>query len=379
MGPTIRRGSARAGLILLVLLPVAGARAQVEVRGYVKTLAIRSQSFFTRDPFFLDVNRMRWQALADAGPRVHAEAWLDTELLLGSFLQTPDYTLGQAFERTTLFDLDWTLSRRGWHHLRQQLFRAFVTLDAGPALITVGRQRVAWGAGFVWTPTDLLNPVNPTAVERDEKGGVDALYVDVPLGALSRLEGVVAPGPRHTSAAVRAGGHLGEYDVTLMAGTFRGDRVVGGDFSGYLGNAGLRGEFAFTRPRRGPSYLRAVLNVDYNFPGGYYVFVELHHNGIGTRDRDRYDVAALASGTLFNVAREYGAASVSKALTPLFALNVYSLFNLNDGSGLAGPALTWSVAQNLELFVSAYVFYGQNDAEFGAFENVYFGALQFFF
>lgn len=366
--------------IAVCLLGPGAARGQLTVGGYAKSLAIRSQSFFTRAPFFLDLNRFRLQGRV-AGRRLQAEAWLDTEVLAGSFLDTPDEALALALPRTTRLDLDWTLVRRGRLLARQRLFRAFVTLDAGRALVTVGRQRVAWGTGFVWTPTDLLNPVSPTAVERDEKGGVDALYVDLSLGALSRLEAVAALGPPggRGSAAVRATGHLGETDVAVMAGAFRGDRVVGGDFATYVGDAGVRGEAALTRTRDGRTYARAVLNADYNFPGGYYGFVELHHNGAGTRDRHRYDTAALVSGTLFNVAREYGAVSLTRALSPLVSGSVYALFNLNDGSGLAGPALTWSVAQNLELFAAAYVFYGAKDSEFGALENVYFGALQWYF
>ena len=129
----------------------------------------------------------------------------------------------------------------------------------------------------------------------------------------------------------------------------------------------------------GRSYLRATLNADYNFPGGYYVFVELHHNGVGARDKAKYDPGALLEGVIFNLAREYAAASVMKNVTPLVSLSLYALQNLNDGSGLAGPALVWSAAENLEVSLSAYVFYGAGDTEFGAFENVYFGSVQFFF
>ncbi|RMF65185.1 MAG: hypothetical protein D6746_00750 [Bacteroidetes bacterium] len=367
--------------VLALLATTAGAQApSFSVRGYAKNLALRSQSFFTKDPLFLDLTRLRLQGLAD-GPRWHGELWLDTEALTGDFLTSPDYAFGQARERTTLTDLDWTLLERRRLVVRQQLFRAFVTVYAGRAQLTLGRQRVAWGTGFVWNPTDLLNPVDPTAIEREEKAGVDAAYGALTLGALSRLEAVVAPGRRHgqTSVAARLSGTIGEYDLALMGGRFRRSWVLGGDFAGYVGDGGLRGEAALTFPDAGRAYLRATLNADYNFAGGYYVFVELHHNGPGTRDRRRYDVGALLEGVLFNVAREYAAASVSKSLSPLVAFNLYALQNLNDGSGLAGPALVWSAAENLEVSASAYVFYGPGDTEFGALENVYFGAVQFFF
>ncbi|WP_457651226.1 hypothetical protein [Rhodocaloribacter sp.] len=372
-------------LLLALTLGLAatahGQDASLSARGYAKNLAVRSQSFFTREDYFLDLSRFRLQMLGDLGARVHTELWLDTEVLAGSFLRTPDFAFSRSLERTTLLDLDWSPVKGRRVRVEQRLFRAFATVYAGRAQLTAGRQRVAWGTGFVWTPTDLLNPVSPTAIEREEKEGVDALYGVVSLGALSRAEAVVAPGRRHgqTSAAARLSATAGEYDVALMGGRFRRAWVLGGDFAGYAGDAGLRGEAAFTRPDHGRSYLRATLNADYNFPGGYYVFVELHHNGVGARDKAKYDPRALLEGVIFNLAREYAAASVSKSVTPLVSLSLYALQNLNDGSGLAGPALVWSAAENLEVSLSAYVFHGARDTEFGAFENVYFGSVQFFF
>ena len=70
-----------------------------EFRGYAKNLGIRSQSFFTRENFLLDVSRVRAQGLVDVGSRLHAEFWVDTELLVGDFLRTPDYAFSQALEQ----------------------------------------------------------------------------------------------------------------------------------------------------------------------------------------------------------------------------------------------------------------------------------------
>jgi hypothetical protein len=353
------------------------------VSGYAKDLALVGRSFFSDTGYLLNLGRLRTQGALDVGGHLRTELWLDTEVLFGSFLRTPDYAFSRAVERSTLLDLAWEVGGNDHHLVRQQFFRASVTADAGTARFTVGRQRIGWGTGFVWTPTDLLNPVNPAAVERDEKGGVDALYAEVPLGLLTRVEAVYAPGPRfawsRSSTALRFSTNTHEYDIAVLGGVFRDDPVLGGDFAGYVGNAGLRGEAAYTWRKDRPGYLRLTLNADYTFAGGYYVFVELHHNGTGSRDRDDYDTRDLLDGTIFNLAREYAAVAVARSLTPLFGANVYTLFNLNDGSGLAGPALTWSLSQNLELTASAYVFYGTSGSEFGMLRNVYFGALQYFF
>lgn len=370
--------------IFLLLLAPTLAFAQTsgfEVRGYAKNLGIRAASAFDGKAYVLDVSRLRLRGLADAGSRLHAEVWLDSEVLAGSFLRTADYQFARGSARRPFVDLDWTILSTGDVLIRQQLFRAFATAYLGPSQLTVGRQRIAWGTGFAWNPTDLFNPFNPAAIELDEKAGVDAAYLAVPLGALSRFEVAVAPGRvrAEASAAVRASTHVGEYDLAAMAGVFREDVVVGGDFAGYVGNAGFRGEAAYTFAERGDDYLRAILNADYTFAGGYYVLAEVYFNGSGTRDRGAYDLAALLDGRTFNLAKDYAAVSVGHAFTPLLAGSLYGLANLDDQSALAGPALAYSLRENLDVSAATYLFLGEAGTEFGAQRNVYFASIQVYF
>ena len=136
---------------------------------------------------------------------------------------------------------------------------------------------------------------------------------------------------------------------------------------------------AFTHTQAGSDYLRATLNADYTFTGGTYIVVETHYNGAGASDKANYDYLALLSGTVFNLGRWYGAGILARSLTPLINLSGYGLLNLTDGSGLFGPGLTWSLAENLELTGSMYLFLGSGDTEFGAFSNAYFASLQYYF
>ena len=370
-------------LVFLFFLAPSPSFAQfaTSFNGYAKNLGIRSSSFLTSDPYYLNITRGRLIGRASVNSVVHAELWLDTELVTGSFLTSADFQLGNALERATFLDLDWMISSSAQHQLRQSLFRAHVSLYLDNFQLTAGRQRIAWGTGFVWNPTDILNPVNPTNIERDEKVGVDALYAVLPLGALSQIEAVWAVGrtPELSSYAARASFNVGDYDIAFTGGYFRETWVVGGDIAGYLGDAGLRGEWALRAPESGPAQLRATLNADYNFASGYYTVLELHYNSPGSSSSADYDLSALLDGTVFNLAELYSAFIVSKSLTPLIGANIYSLLNLNDGSGLAGPAITWAMFQNVELSLSSYLFFGAGGSEFGALSNAYFGSIQVYF
>jgi len=351
--------------------------------GYAKNLTIRSNSILTNNSFLLNVSRLRAKGILDFGRRNHIEIWLDTELLAGDFLNTLEFELSEEAERPTFVDLDWNLTKGNNYQARQSLFRAFTTFYFGNAELTLGRQRIAWGTGFAWNPTDLFNPFNPAAIELEEKSGVDAVYLAIPFGSLSRLEAAFAPGRKRlkSSAAVRFSSNLGDYDFSIMAGEFQKDRVIGGDFSGYIGGAGFRGEFAYTWSDRGSNFVRAILNADYSFPNDYYAFIEFYFNGQGTSNKKDYllFIDDLLSGQIFNLAKHYFAASVIKSVTPLLGLNIYGIFNLNDKSYLIGPALTYSLATNLEIAASIYFFNGAGDSEFGLQKSSYFAYLQYYF
>lgn len=376
----------RAALPLLCSLLLCGnrsasAQTTVGFHGYVKNLGIASSSTVTGKPYYLDVGRFRAKGLLHAGSRLSAEIWVDTEVLFGSFLETDEFAQSRALKRPRLLDLDWRIASGSSIEIRQQLFRAFGTLYVGQTQWTLGRQRIAWGTGFAWNPTDIINPFNPGAIELGERAGADAVYGALQLDTVSRLEVVAALGDhfRHSTYATRFGTHYGEYDLSVMCATTAGDWIIGGDFAGYLGTAGLRGEVAFTQRDEGRGFVRAVLNADYSIAKGPYILVEVYYNGQGHDDPADYDFEALIRGESYNLARRYAAASLAAPFTPLVGGAVYALGNLDDGSTLMGPSVTVSVAENMELAASAYFFLGANDTEYGAQHHVFFASLQWYF
>lgn len=321
------------------------------------------------------------KSLFDAGKKVHTEIWLDNEVHAGNFFSTLDYQLSSQLSRPRYVDLEWDVDTGSHHQIRQALFRAFATAYLGQTAITVGRQRIAWGTGFAWNPTDLFNPFNPSAIELEEKEGIDAMHAALPIGELSKIEVAYAPGADSfkDSYAARMTANYREYDVAIMAGQFKEDWVLGGDFAGYLGDAGFRGEFAYTFKDGQGNFLRAILNADYNFPHDIYAMVEIYYNGQGAWDKKDYNLTSLLAGDTFNLARLYTAVSATKTITSLFNGSAYGLVNLNDGSMLIGPNLQYSLAENLEISASTYLLLGSDDSEFGQYQTSYFGAIQWFF
>ena len=371
--------------LMATTTPVEGQPLRAEVGGYAKHLTINAGTpvgeFVEADRYWINLSRLRLQSWLDAGDWLSARADFDTEVLLGSYASSPAYRLSQELERPTFADLDWRLSDGRNHDLQQRFHRLYATADFDAVRLRMGRQRIHWGTGSIWNPTDVLNPVDPTQIERAEERGVDAVHVSVPRGVYSNIELAFAPGWTGTAASLgaRASTFVRGTDVSVMGGRFRGRTIVGGDFAATWRGAGISGEAAYTFRDDRSNYLRAILNADHMWRNGTRTMVELFLNGLGATSPDDYEPELLLNGEAFNLGRHYAAGLVSHPITPLLEGSFYTLFNMNDQSALLGPALQYSMAQDLDLQLAAYLLVGSDESEFGGRGAIYFATLQYYF
>jgi len=171
-----------------------------------------------------------------------------------------------------------------------------------------------------------------------------------------------------------------------MLGEFRDDVVLGLSFDGYLLDAGLRGEFTYTWGDGEPSdsrgdYWRLVVGADYNIGigAGLYLVGELFHNG-GALKR------SLQGSQLFGVGAEivtryenFLGLGAGYDLTPLCRLDGTVIVDLDRGSLLVGPSLSYSMGDNLTVAGSAQLFTGCEPSEFGDLPHVFFVECEWFF
>lgn len=383
------RAAAVLGALLLVMAsrtPAAeedaGDQAKLKVGGYYKNLLSQSKTVFPDgESYVADLNRLRLELQGKPVEWAGFDVQYDNEVLFGSYLDTAQFALQKAHPPSTYWDLESTTLERPSVFARQRLYRAYVDLYSPVADLRLGRQRVAWGTGRFWNPTDILNPFSPTQLERDERPGVDAALLERKLGPLSQLS--LAYAPQHPSSASSVAAHLHgnlrETDFSVMAGQFRRDEVTGFDFSGRIGQVGVRGEAAHTRADADSNYVRAVVGADYVFPGALALSGEIYYNGQGTTNQRDYDFAAIFSGAEQNVACHYVGLYAGYDVTPLLRLNSYGIINLDDNSVFFFPNLVYSVITNLDLTVGVQFFHGSTGSEYGTFHDVYYAQLQWFF
>ena len=331
--------------------------------------------------FALDLTRLRLKLAGQPVAHLGLDVQYDNELLLGSYLSTAQYALLNRRQALTSFDLAHDYIARGNVVARHQLYRATLAWSGDVTDVRVGRQRVALGTGQFWSPLDLLNPLDPTRLERDYRTGVDAVVVERKLGAVSRVQGMFAPGTARSRAIAAAylHGNLRGADYSVLAGRFRGDDAVGVDFSSARAGLGLRGEATITRPAVGARYARLLVGADYGFANTLNLTAELYVNGQGESDRERYDYQALVSGRTLNVGRHYAAVAASYQITPLVKAAIYGVANAGDRSGVLWPRLEYSALSNLDLVLGLQRFLGSETSEYGRLSNLLHGEVRWFF
>lgn len=374
---------------LVLLTPAAEAAEQggrdqprVKLSGYYKNILSRSETVFpAKERYTLDLNRLRLELRGTPVENVAFELQYDNEVLLGSYLDTAQFQLQKDQPSSQYWNAYANYAEAGSYYGVHGLYRAFITFSAGNTDVRFGRQRIAWGTGRFWSPTDVLNPIRPTQLEREERPGTDSVLLEQKFGPLSRLSAVYAPqhDSSDSSAALRWHGNHAGVDYSLVGGEFGRDRMVGLDFASQIGSAGVRAELTHTRPETGTSYERAVAGLDYAFPNTLILSAELYYNGAGASDPQAYDFASLFAGRTQNVGRRYLGLYAGYEITPLLKWNNYFVANLADHSRYFSPSLTYSLKTNLDLTLGVQLFEGRNDSEYGQFNDLYYTQLQWFF
>jgi len=336
-----------------------------------------------------DVNRLRleWNSpvlgnqSATSG-RLNAHLAYDHEFTAGGLVTTPAFQAASRVPEATWLDAEQSVLRRGRMFWRHHLYRAWLNWEKDDVQFKLGRQRIAWGSGRMWNPTDRFNPVDPTALEGDQKIGVDSALGEWRYSSSGIVQAVAAPGSGahlvSRKTAVRVRDTFGEADVALLGGRMGIEQVLGADIAANLLEGGLHGEWLHARPAGGVSYHQLSAGYEYTLmnaavPEGLYLLGEYFFNGAAGR------TLVGATDRLNSTVRHLAGFSAGYDLTPLLRLDVTTILDMVKGSSFVAPKLTYSLAQNLELSGFAYLFSGHAGSEFGPRTNLYIAQFDAYF
>ncbi len=283
------------------------------------------------------------------------------------------------------FNLSHELSNAGKNATLLRLDRISVAYTGDKTVLRFGRQAISWGNGLLFTPMDIFNPFDPSAVDKEYKTGDDMLYGQYLLDSGNDVQAVavVRRNPvsgnveqDESSLAVKYHGFWGSKEYDVLLAEHYGQRVLGLGASTDLGGAIWRGDLVWTDTDSGSVY-SAVGGVSYSWILGghnWTGFLEYYYNGFGQSGGD-YSAAGLAGnpellqrlvrGELFNLGRHYLGTSVTVEVTPLLNLTPNVFINLTDPSALAQLVLAYDWKQDIQLLAALNIPIGPNGSEYG--------------
>ncbi|MDH7515869.1 MAG: hypothetical protein QHI48_08355 [Bacteroidota bacterium] len=263
--------------------------------------------------------------------------------------------------------LRWVVASRSCARVEHFIDRLSIRWNTDQGSVVVGRQRISWGTGRIWNPTDLFNPINPADYGKIEKDGVDALSAKANFGSFTDLQFVVNAGEhgRNINAGGRFRTNTSGFDFSILGGSFDRRTVVGGDIAGSVFEAGIRAEaMAVIRNPSGVRFVKWIAGADYQFSPEFYALVEYHFNGEGADDPSSYDFSRLVTGRIINLGRAYAAVAATYMLHPLVSLAFAATGNLGDASAFTHLSATWSAHEDLQVTGGIMYTFGKPGGEY---------------
>jgi hypothetical protein len=234
----------------------------------------------------------------------------------------------------------------------------------------LGRQPIDWGSGRFWQPLNVFGAFAPTDLDTDYKPGIDAVTVDAYPGAFSSLTGAYVLAPKddaelENSSALhyrRQAGALSE--LSLLAGSVVGNRVLGAAFESAWGGMGWRLEGVhYTLEQSDEKAFFWIAGIDTMFADGTVIAAEWYDNSRGATTEAELGAMAgdplVAYGLQQQLGRHILGVSLQRDLTPLLN-GGYTLLagalrdgeNRHHASLLHQLNLTYSVSDESDLLFS---------------------------
>jgi len=249
--------------------------------------------------------------------------------------------------------------------------------------LRLGRQRLAFGSGYMFNPSDLF--VQPSMLDpTQDDPSSDALLTTFFLGQISGVNLIAVPGREiadgsyglrlYTNLAgfdlagsyYHRGAYTSELDAHFIGFSATGEIVVGDwDGPGIWCEGGLDLPYDPDGDDEVDSTWRASAGMNYTFTENFAATVEYYHDEAGGEEFVDYDWMGLMGGERFVLGRDYLFANLEMDLSALITLSAMSMVNLNDGSLMTGPMLRFNLSDNVEASLGGFLFLGDEETEFG--------------
>ena len=399
--------------IFLIITVTAGlADAEIQISGYYKNFSTGLDSPLPDEPIIGAVtNRLRLNCAYaptdvlsfdfsyDFAPRIQDPSLFSDSPIVGA----------TDLLRYRVADFDSAIypgkdDPVGSFGLFQNLDRASIAYSADFGDITIGRQAIAWGSARAVNPTDVIAPYAYNQLDTEDRIGVDAIRLQIPIGVLGEFDTGYVFGKNlafeQSAFFLRSQLNAVETDFSISLLGFHEHLMTGFDVARGIGGAGFWLEAAYvyanafnSENEDAENYLRASIGLDYSFSGVAYGFIEYHFSGAGAGEPEDYlanlTQPAYIAGAVYLMGRHYFVPGLTFQITPLISLSGVILSNVSDPSLFPSLQIEYNFAQDIYLSAGGFIGIGKRPetedeetqfrSEFGGYPTLFFSSFRIYF
>ena len=371
LGMTIQTFLQRSIIIcVLILSQQLIAQENVEVFGYFESTLMGSK--IDNKFYQLTTNKLRIDLSSDISNQISFAANFDyityhgkTSWNILDFL-SDDITSAIPVGMRSIYNIPFKN--------RSFLDNAYFKLYLEKLDVTVGKQQISLGTGYVWNPIDIFNikdPLDPTY----EQPGHNAARVDIPLSSDYTLSALYSTEEdwQQSGKLIRLKGRVSRFDIALIAiesdWTFHDytsidttkmnfvslpekRRLFGVSTAGELLSVGTWLEYAYNKMEKSKDFYELVVGTDYTFDFETYIMVEYYRNMLGKTDYKKYDLndwmRSYASEQKA-IARDQIFTLVQHPVTDFITLGSSFIYSISDNSLAIVPTVNYSFSQNMDI------------------------------
>jgi hypothetical protein len=255
------------------------------------------------------------------------------------------------------------------------LDNAYIRFSFNSFDLTVGKQQISLGTGYVWNPTDVFNikdVLDPTY----EQAGHTAIRLDIPLGPMYMLTALYSPEETwdQSTKLVQLKGNISRFDYHLIAveriwpfsdytefdpekmsfeDVSENRKMLGGSTVGELLGLGVWAEYAYNWMAKSDDFYELVVGADYTFDFQTYVILEYYRNTWGKSDFEEYDIndwMRFLAAEKKSICQDQAYVYVQHPATDLLNVGLQTVYCISDNSLAFVPTLGYSISDNVEIY-----------------------------
>jgi len=259
---------------------------------------------------------------------------------------------------------------------RNFLDNAYIRLTFENLDLTVGKQQISLGTGYVWNPMDVFNikdVLDPTY----EQPGHNAVRIDVPLGSIYTLTALYSPEDtwRNSAKLLRFKGRISHFDYSLIAieklWRFHDytqldttdtafpelpekRRLLGASTAGELLGLGVWAEYGYNKMENSRDFHELVVGTDYTFDFQTYIMVEFYRNTLGKTDYEQYNIndwMRQFAAEQKAISRDQIYSFIQHPATDFLSMGLSSIYSISDNSLALVPTFNYSFSENVDIMV----------------------------